>query len=253
MQLTDQVAIITGSARGIGRAAALCLAREGASIVVADIDAAGARAAAEEIESLGRQALAVETDVASQEQVQAMVHRVMETFGHVDILVNNAGIASLTPLLEMPFEEWDRTVKIHLYGTFFCTQAVVRYMVMRGRGCVVNISSVSGLVGSVGRVAYGAAKGGMVAMTRVLAVELAPRGIRVNAIAPGAVETELSRAAWTPADREGYFHLTPAGRLGQPEDIAQAVLFLCSPQSDYITGQVLAVDGGFSVAGIQWK
>lgn len=253
MQLADQVAIITGSARGIGRATALCLAREGASIVVADINEAGAQDAAAEVESLGRRAIAVKTDVADQGQVQAMVQRALDTFGHIDILVNNAGNASLTPLLETTPEEWDRTIKIHLYGTFFCTQAVVRHMVTRGRGRVVNISSVSGLVGSAGRAAYGAAKGGIVTLTRVLAVELASRGIRVNAIAPGAVETELSRAAWTPADREGYFRLTPVERLGQPEDIAHAILFLCLPQSDYITGQLLAVDGGFSIAGIQWK
>jgi NAD(P)-dependent dehydrogenase (short-subunit alcohol dehydrogenase family) len=148
---------------------------------------------------------------------------------------------------------WDRTIKIHLYGTFFCTQAVVRHMVRQGGGRIVNISSVSGLVGSAGRAAYGAAKGGLVTLTRVLAVELAPQGIRVNAIAPGAVETELSQHAWTPADRDGYCRLTPVERLGQPEDIAHAVRFLCLPQSDYITGQVLAVDGGFSIAGIQWK
>jgi NAD(P)-dependent dehydrogenase (short-subunit alcohol dehydrogenase family) len=253
MQLADQVAIITGSARGIGRATALSLAREGVNIVVADINAAGAQDAAAEIENLGRQVLAVHVDVADHMQVQALVQRAMETFGRIDILVNNAGNASLAPLLETTAEDWDRTIKIHLYGTFFCTQAVARHMVTQRRGCVVNISSVSGLVGSAGRTAYGAAKGGMVTMTKVLAVELAPHGIRVNAIAPGAVETELSRAAWTPADREGYFRLTPLERLGQPEDIAHAVLFLCSPQSAYVTGQVLAVDGGFSIAGIQWK
>jgi 3-oxoacyl-[acyl-carrier protein] reductase len=155
--------------------------------------------------------------------------------------------------LETTPEEWDRTIKIHLYGTFYCTQAVARHMVTQGRGRVVNISSVSGLVGSAGRTAYGTAKGAIATLTKVLAVELAPQGIRVNAIAPGAVETELSRSAWTPADQEGYFRLTPVERLGQPADIAHAVLFLCLPQSDYITGHVLAVDGGFSIAGIQWK
>jgi NAD(P)-dependent dehydrogenase (short-subunit alcohol dehydrogenase family) len=253
MQLADQVAIITGAARGIGRATARCLAEEGSSIVVADINEAGAQEAAAEIESLGRRAMAVQTDVADYDQVQHMVQRAIETFGQIDILVNNAGNAALTPLLDTTPAVWDRTIKIHLYGTFFCTQAVVRHMVTRGRGRIVNISSVSGLVGSAGRAAYGAAKGGLVTLTRVLAVELAPQGIRVNAIAPGAVETELSRGAWTPADREGYFRLTPVERLGQPEDIAHAVRFLCLPQSDYITGQVLAVDGGFSVAGIQWK
>jgi 3-oxoacyl-[acyl-carrier protein] reductase len=253
MQLMDQVAIITGSARGIGRETALSLAREGASIVVADINEAGAQDAAAEIEGLGQRAIAVQTDVAHHGQVQEMVQRAIDTFGQIDILVNNAGNASLTPLLETTPEEWDRTIKIHLYGTFYCTQAVARHMVTQGRGRVVNISSVSGLVGSAGRTAYGAAKGAIATLTKVLAVELAPQGIRVNAIAPGAVETELSRSAWTPADQEGYFRLTPVERLGQPADIAHAVLFLCLPQSDYITGHVLAVDGGFSIAGIQWK
>ena len=253
MQLQDQVAIITGSARGIGRATARCLAQEGASIVIADINGEGAQDAAAEIEGLGRPALAVATDVAEQAQVQAMVQQAIETFGRIDMLVNNAGNAALTPLLETTPEEWDRTIKIHLYGTFFCTQAVVAHMVPHVRGRIVNMSSVSGLVGSAGRSAYGAAKGGIATLTKVLAVELAPHGIRVNAIAPGAVETELSRAAWTPADQEGYFRLTPIERLGQPEDIARAALFLCSPQSDYVTGHILAVDGGFSVAGIQWK
>jgi 3-oxoacyl-[acyl-carrier protein] reductase len=253
MQLMDQVAIITGSARGIGRETALSLAREGASIVVADINEAGAQDAAAEIEGLGQRAIAVQTDVAHHGQVQEMVQRAIDTFGQIDILVNNTGNASLTPLLETTPEEWDRTIKIHLYGTFYCTQAVARHMVTQGRGRVVNISSVSGLVGSAGRTAYGAAKGAIATLTKVLAVELAPQGIRVNAIAPGAVETELSRSAWTPADQEGYFRLTPVERLGQPADIAHAVLFLCLPQSDYITGHVLAVDGGFSIAGIQWK
>jgi 3-oxoacyl-[acyl-carrier protein] reductase len=253
MQLADQVALITGSARGIGRATARHLAQEGANIVIADINAAGAEEAAAEIEDLGRQAIAVHTDVTHPTQVQAMVQRAIDTFGRLDILVNNAGNATLTPLLDTTFEEWDRTIKIHLYGTFLCTQAAVRHMVTRRYGRIVNISSVSGLVGSAGRAAYGAAKGGIVTLTRVLAVELAAQGIRVNAIAPGAVETELSRNAWTPADREGDFRLTPVKRLGQPEDIAHAVLFLCLPHSDYITGQVLVVDGGFAIAGIQWK
>jgi 3-oxoacyl-[acyl-carrier protein] reductase len=241
MQLADHVALITGSARGIGRATARRLAQEGANMVIADINAAGAEEAAAEIEDLGRQAIAVHADVTHPTQVQAMVQRAIDTFGRLDILVNTT------------FEEWDRTIKIHLYGTFLCTQAAVRHMVTRRYGRIVNISSVSGLVGSAGRAAYGAAKGGIITLTRVLAVELATQGIRVNAIAPGAVETELSRTAWTPADREGYFRLTPVERLGQPEDIAHAVLFLCLPQSDYITGQVLAVDGGFAIAGIQWK
>jgi 3-oxoacyl-[acyl-carrier protein] reductase len=253
MQLMDHVAIITGSARGIGRETALSLAREGASIVVADINEAGAQDAAAEIEGLGQRAIAVHTDVAHHGQVQEMVQRAIDTFGRIDILVNNAGNASLTPLLETTPEEWDRTIKIHLYGTFYCTQAVARHMVTQGRGRVVNISSVSGLVGSAGRTAYGAAKGAIATLTKVLAVELAPQGIRVNAIALGAVETELSRSAWTPADQEGYFRLTPVERLGQPADIAHAAVFLCLPQSDYITGHVLAVDGGFSIAGIQWK
>jgi NAD(P)-dependent dehydrogenase (short-subunit alcohol dehydrogenase family) len=247
------VALITGSARGIGRATAVGLAREGAHIVVADINAAGAQEAAAEIEGLGHRAIAVQTDVADQDQVQAMVQRAIEMFGRIDVLVNNAGNAVLTPLLETTAAEWDRTLKIHLYGTFFCTQAVVHHMITQRRGRIVNMSSVSGLVGSAGRVAYSAAKGGINMLTKVLAVELAPHGIRVNAIAPGAVETELSRAAWTPADREGYFRRTPVERLGQPEDIAHLVLFLCLPQSDFITGQILAVDGGFSIAGIQWK
>jgi NAD(P)-dependent dehydrogenase (short-subunit alcohol dehydrogenase family) len=223
---------------------------------MADINGAGAQEAAAAMESRGRRALAVHTDVADYDQVQAMVQRALETCGHLDILVNNAGNAVLTPLLETTPDAWDRTIKTHLYGTFFCTQAVVRHLVRRGSGRIVHMSSVSGLVGSAGRAAYGAAKGGLVTLIRVLAVALvalAPHGIRVNAVAPGAVETELLRGAWTPADRDGYVRRTPVERLGQPEDIAHAVRFLCLPQSDYITGQVLAVDGGFSIAGMQWK
>jgi 3-oxoacyl-[acyl-carrier protein] reductase len=253
MQLLEQVAIITGSARGIGRATALSLAREGAGIVVADINLAGAESVAQEIEGLGQRAIAVKTDVADPGQVRKTVRKAMKTFGRIDILVNNAGIALVRSFLETTPEEWDRTIRVHLYGTFHCTKEVVPHMIAQGYGRIVNLSSVSGLVGSVERAAYGAAKGGIGMLTKILAVELAPSGIRVNAIAPGPVETELSRAAWTPADREGYFRLTPVERLGQPEDIAQAVLFLCLPQSDYITGQTLAVDGGFSVAGIQRK
>ncbi|GIX49525.1 MAG: 2-hydroxycyclohexane-1-carbonyl-CoA dehydrogenase [Candidatus Tectimicrobiota bacterium] len=251
MLLAEQVAIVTGGARGIGRATARRLAQEGAAVVIADVNAAGAQDAAAELVALGQRALAVPTDVAEPAQVEAMVQRTMETFGRIDILVNNAGTAALTPLLETTPEVWDRTLKVHLYGTFFCTQAAARHMVTRRYGRIVNVSSVSALVGSVGRAAYGAAKGGLIALTRVLAVELAPYGIRVNAVAPGAVETELTRAAWTPADREGYERLTPVPRLGQPHDIAHAIAFLCLPASDYITGQVLVVDGGFAVAGIR--
>jgi 3-oxoacyl-[acyl-carrier protein] reductase len=148
MQLADQVALITGSARGIGRATARHLAQEGANIVIADINAAGAEEAAAEIEDLGRQAIAVHTDVTHPTQVQAMVQRAIDTFGRLDILVNNAGNATLTPLLDTTCEEWDRTIKIHLYGTFLCTQAAVRHMATRRYGRIVNISSVSGLVGS---------------------------------------------------------------------------------------------------------
>jgi 3-oxoacyl-[acyl-carrier protein] reductase len=251
MQLTDQVAIITGSARGIGRATAVALAREGARIVVADIDAAGAQEAAATLATLGPGALAVPTDVADPGQVQTMVARTTAAFGRIDILVNNAGNAVLAPFLETTAAVWDRTLKIHLYGTFFCTQAVVPHMVPHRRGRIVNISSVSGLVGSAGRAAYSAAKGGINMLTKVLAVELAPHGIRVNAVAPGAVETDLTRVAWTPADRAGYLHRTPVECLGCPEDIAQGVLFLCVPQSDFITGHILPVDGGFSIAGLR--
>ena len=252
MQLDDQVAIITGAARGIGQSTAFSLAREGARIVVADINEVGSEETVAEVASLGSSGLAITTDVTAQDQVNKMVARAASHFGRVDILVNNAGIAPLALLLDTTAEVWDQTIKTHLYGAFYCTQAVVPHMFERGGGRVVNISSVSGLVGSAARAAYGAAKGGLITFTKVLAVELAAKGIRVNAIAPGAVETELSKTAWTPADKEGYFRLTPVQRLGQPEDIAETVKFLCLPQSEYITGQVIAVDGGFSVAGIQW-
>jgi 3-oxoacyl-[acyl-carrier protein] reductase len=253
MRLADQVAIITGGSRGIGRATAMCLAHEGAKIVIASRDETRAKNAAAAIEAVGGRAIAVPTDVTERDQVENMVRCTMDTFGRIDILVNNAGISISTPLPKVPPEEWDQTIRVHLYGAFYCTQAAVHRMVPRGYGRIVNISSVSGLVGSTGRTAYAAAKGGLIAMTKVWAVELAPQGIRVNAIAPGPVETDMSRNAMTPADREGYHQRVPLARMAQPEEIARVVSFLCLPENDYITGQVLAVDGGFSIAGIQWR
>ncbi len=245
--LKGQVAIITGAARGIGQASALALAAEGANIVSADLgpsdDTVG------RVSALGRRALDMPTDVTRRDSVLRLVERVLAEFGRIDILVNNAGTLARVGVEDTTDEVWDRDVNTTLRGTFYCIQAVLPHMKARGSGKIVNISSVSGKIGGVasrasgsnrGRSgpAYAAAKGGVLALTKWVAKDVGRDGIYVNAIAPGGVETEMTRGF------DYGVESLPIPRIGRPEDIAQAVVFLASQMSNYITGAVLDVNGG---------
>jgi len=243
LKLAGKVALVTGAAQGIGKAVALLLARNGADMVVSDINLEKAEETAKEVQTLGRKALAIKVDVAKLGDVEKMVEGILAQFGKVDILVNNAGIARDKLILRMTEEDWDAVLNINLKGTFNCTKAVVRHMSKQKSGKIVNIASVVGEMGNAGQGNYAASKAGVIGFTKTIAREFAQRGINVNAIAPGYIETPMTDALPEKA-KEELKRLIPMDRLGRPEDVAEAVLFLVSEASSYITGQVLNVNGG---------
>jgi len=249
MTLPDRVAVVTGAARGIGLAIARRFLADGHAVALLDIDAPALARAAQTLEPAER-VLAIECDVAEPAQVQAAVDRVAARFGRIDALVNNAGIAVFKPLLETRFEEWARVLAVNLTGPFLCTQACAPVMLKRGGGAVVNIGSISGLRASTLRVAYGTSKAGLAHLTKQQAAELGELGIRVNAVAPGPVDTAMAKQVHTPDIRADYHDAIPLNRYGTEEEIAAAVAFLCSEAASYVNGQMLAVDGGFDAAGI---
>ena len=250
MNLADRVALVTGSGRGIGRAIALRLAEAGASVVVNDVgDAAPVEAVVKEIKALGGQALPLLADVSSAAEVDKLVAEATRAYGRIDILVNNAGIARDQLLLRMTEEEWDRVLAVDLKSVFLCTRAVLKYMVKERRGRIISIASIVGMVGNPGQANYAAAKAGIIGFTRTVSKEVASRGITVNAIAPGFIDTEMTQGLkeeW----KEELKKRVPLGRLGSPQDVAEAVAFLASEEAGYITGQVLVVDGGMAMSGL---
>src|SRR3954453_8582213 len=252
MRFRDEVAIVTGAGRGIGQAIATSLAAEGASVVVADIDTESARRVADKIVAGGGRAIAIQADVAEPAQVHSLIADTLARFGRLDVLVNNAGIGSNQPFLETTLEEWELQLRVNLTGTFLCGQAAAKAMLKNTGGRIVNVASISGQRGGQGRAAYGAAKAGVILLTRVMAVELAPLGVHVNAIAPGPVDTEQSRGTHTEATRRAYRERIPAGRYGELEEMPAAALFLASDESSFVAGHVLNVDGGFLAAGLMF-
>ena len=244
MLLDGKVALVTGASRGIGRAIALRLAEEGAKVA---INYAGNTARAEEvrkeIESRGGEALLVQADISDSKAVETMVSQVAERFGQIDILVNNAGITRDGLLMRMKEEDFDAVIDTNLRGVFYCTKAVSKLMMKKRSGRIVNMASVVGLTGNAGQTNYAAAKAGVVGFSKSAARELASRGITVNAVAPGFIDTDMT-AAMTDKAKETTLANIPLKRMGRPEDVANAVLFLVSDQAAYITGQVVNVDGG---------
>ena len=243
MKLGGKVALITGAAQGIGKAVALLLARNGADIVVSDINLEKAEETAREIESIGVRAMPLKVNVASLDDVEQMTATILEKFGKIDILVNNAGITRDKLILRMSEEDWDAVLDVNLKGTFHCTKTVVRHMAKQRSGKIVSIASVVGEMGNAGQVNYAASKAGVIGLTKTIAREFAQRGINVNAIAPGYIETPMTEVLPEKV-KEELRRLIPMERLGKPEDIAEAVLFLVSEGSNYITGHVLKVNGG---------
>ncbi|WP_157218891.1 SDR family NAD(P)-dependent oxidoreductase [Flavisphingomonas formosensis] len=248
-KLTGQAAIVTGAGRGIGRAVALRLMREGAAVAIADIAIERARQTVSAIEESGGRAIALSVDTASRSSVDAMVASAAEAFGRIDILVNNAAIARSAPFLDQSAEDWADHIGINLSGVFHCSQAAARVMATAGYGRIISITSIAGMMGPLDFPAYGAAKAGVIGLTRAMALELADHGITANAIAPGPIDTELLREAWSPAAYSARAQHIPVARLGQADEIAYAVLMLAAPEAAYITGVVLPVDGGAAAAG----
>jgi len=237
---------VTGGGRGIGRAIAQALAAEGAAVAIADWDESSATQAAEKLKAQGHQALAVKADVTNAAQMDDVVKQTIEAFGNLTILINNAGITKDNLVLRMSEEDWDRVLDVNLKGVFITTKAVARSMLKQRDGRIVNIASVVGLIGNAGQANYSSSKAGIIGFTKSTAREFAPRHVRVNAVAPGFIETAMTEALDEEA-RQKLMAQIPLPRLGTPDDVAAAVLFLVSDAAAYVTGHVLNVDGGMAM------
>lgn len=243
MLLKDKIVIVTGGARGIGRAISLELARNGATVVIADVDTEGANAVAAEIKDIGENALALSVNISCSREVKTMVVHTIDRFKKIDILINNAGITRDSFLIRMSDEDWDQVMEVNLKGAFNCCREVAKAMIKKRSGKIINIASVVGLTGNKSQVNYAASKAGLIGLTKSLARELAGRAINVNAVAPGFIKTEMTEKL-PEAIREKILGKIPLARAGSVEDVAKVVLFLASEYADYITGQVINVDGG---------
>jgi 3-oxoacyl-[acyl-carrier protein] reductase len=244
MKLKDRVAIVTGGARGIGKAIAIAFIREGAKLALIDVDKGVLETAKNEIKKGRGEVIAIPCDITKSAEVKAMVDQVQKAFGRIDILVNNAGIIRRGTIDTVTEEDWDRVIEVNLKGTFNCCKAVAGIMKQQGYGKIINVSSIAGKMGDITSApGYGPSKAGMDALTKTLARQLASYGINVNAVSPHAIETEMS-AQWSEERRKEIIASIPLGRLGKPEDVAEAVLFLASDVASFITGEILDVNGG---------
>lgn len=251
MRFQDKVAVVTGASQGIGRITAVGFAREGAAVAVVDIDREQGESAAKEIEAKGGEAICIPTDVSKAHEVSTMVDQVMGHWGRLDVLVNNAGIYVQGDAAESPLEDWERILAVNLTGPFLCTKYAIPAMTKHGGGVIINIASEAGLVGIKNQVAYNVSKGGVVALTRSCAVDLAQRGIRVNSVCPGTTDTPLvqeavSRGPNPDEARRQLEEIRPLKRLGTPAEIASAILYLASDEAGYATGSIFSIDGGFT-------
>lgn len=246
MLLEGKNAIVTGAGQGIGRAIALRLAQHGANVVISDVMEATAQAVADEVRALGRKSEAVVSDVRKLDQCEALIQKTVESLGSVDILVNNAGVTRDNLILRMKEEDFDFVLAINLKGVFNCCKAVARTMTKQRSGRIINISSVVGLMGNAGQVNYSASKAGVLGITKTLAKEFGSRGVAVNAIAPGFIQTAMTEKLTDEAKKQ-LASVIPFERLGTADDVADAALFLASPLSSYITGEVIRVDGGMAI------
>jgi len=250
VRFQDKVVVVTGAGSGIGKATALAFGREGAKVVAADVDIASARAAAEQIKSAGGQAESLQVDVSVAADVERMVTTTVERLGRLDVLVNNAGVFFQLPVVQVPEEQWDWLMSINLRGVYLGCKHAVPQMIRQGEGVIVNTASIAGLRGFGGYGTYGAAKGGVVQLTKALAVEVARVGVRVNCVCPGIIDTAMldQGVAQMGLDKTAFVQLAgaahPMGRIGRPEEVAAAILFLASDEASFITGVALSVDGG---------
>jgi len=243
MRLKDKVALITGGGRGIGQAIAFAFARQGADIVVGDVNMEDAEKTCREIEAMGRKSLAIQLDVTDYTKVEEGINKILDKFTKVDILVNNAGITKDNLLLRMSSMEWDAVLNVNLKGTFNCIKAVSRPMIKQRCGRIINIASIIGIIGNGGQANYAASKAGIIALTKSAAKELASRNINVNAVAPGFIQTDMT--AKLPEElKQKMKEAIPLNKFGSPDDVAAVCLFLASEDSNYVTGQTIVVDGG---------
>lgn len=243
MELKGKTALVTGAAQGIGREIALALARAGSDVVISDVNLEKAEETAKEISAIGVKTLALKANVANFSEVEEMINKTTERFGRIDILVNNAGITRDNLIIRMKEEDWDLVIDINLKGTFNCIKAAIRPMSKQRGGKVINIASIVGVMGNAGQANYVASKAGVIGLTKTVAREYANRGINVNAVAPGFIDTAMTQAL-SQEVRDNLQKQIPMGRLGTPEDVANAVRFLASDSANYITGQVIHVNGG---------
>jgi 3-oxoacyl-[acyl-carrier protein] reductase len=243
MSLNGKIALVTGAAQGIGRDIALGLAKDGADVAICDVNLESAQKTAGDIEAMGRKSLALKANVAASADVTAMIDQVVEKFGRIDVLVNNAGITRDGLILRMKDEDWDLVLSINLKGAFLCTKTALKHMTKQRSGTIINIASIVGAMGNAGQANYVASKAGLIGLTKTIAREYANRNVTANAVAPGFIDTAMTKAL-SEQVRADLAKQIPLGRLGSSEDVANAVRFLASPAAAYITGQVIHVNGG---------